>query len=192
MNIDDLEKAVDIIDGVRSEIRKDPAVARALDMLDMDIKRKKLIKKGKKEILDDQMLEGLVLLIEIHGLSQKQTFKAVGQIKYLSEARAKKLWFDTQRDGLGKIEDLRQHHAYKLLSSVLDWLNGDQSEPFESIHTLLRLKDKEPELYDWAKTITILDSHGVKHRAFKPKYHMADETLETDILALMKEIAASD
>ena len=35
MNIDELEKAVDIIDGMRSEISKDPAVAKVLDMLEL-------------------------------------------------------------------------------------------------------------------------------------------------------------
>jgi hypothetical protein len=187
MNIDDLEKAVSHLDAMGPASREDPAIARTVEKL-----RKQLLKRGEKEIFDDTMLESLVDLIEIHGLSQKQAFKAVGKFREASEARAKKLWFETSRHEPEKIEELRQRHAYRLLGDFLIWMKGDQAEAFSSPATLIRLKNKEPELYEWAKTITILDDRDIKHRDFKPNYKKPVEVLEKDLLSFQKEIASSD
>ncbi len=187
MNIHDLEKAVNNIDAIPSEIRKDPAIAR-----DMDQIRQKLIRKARKQFTDDGMLESLVYLIEICGESRKQSFKALGKVKMFTEARAKKLWFDTRKHNLQKIEDLRQYHAYRLTSDLLTWMKGDQTEPLPESRTLLRLKNEEPALWDWAATIVLLDDRGTKHRDFKPNYKKPVEVPEKDLLSFQKEIASSD
>jgi hypothetical protein len=187
MNIDDLEKAVKKLDAIGPGARVDPIIDKAIEKL-----RKQIVRRGKKELYDDLTLENLADLIEIHGMSQKQAFKAVGQYKGFSVSRAQKLWFDTQNHTPEKIEDLRQRHAYRLLSDFLTWMNGDQAEAFSSPGTLIRLKNKEPELYEWAKTITFLDFHDVKHRDFKPRYKKPVEVLEKDLLSIQKEIASSD
>ena len=187
MNIDDLEKAVSHLDAMGPASREDPAIVRTVERL-----RKQLLKKGKKKLFDTLMLEGLVSLIEIHGMSGKQAFKAVAQCKGFSESRAQKLWFDTWNHDPKKIEELRQRHAYHLLSDFLIWMKGDQAEAFSLPGTLIRLKNKEPELYEWAKTITILDDRDIKHRDFKPNYKKPVEVLEKDFLSFQKEIASSD
>ena len=188
MNIDDLEKAVRNLDAMGPASKEDPAIARTAEKL-----RKQLLKKGRKEIFDGIMLESLVDMIEINGLSQKQSFKAIGQASRLfTEARAKKLWFDTRKHNLQKIEDLRQYHAYRLTSDLLTWMKGDQTELLPESRTLLRLKNEEPALWDWAATIVLLDDRGTKHRDFKPNYKKPVEALEKDLLSFQKEIASSD
>lgn len=74
MNIDDLDNAVKQLDTIGPGTREDPVIDKAIETL-----RKQVLKRGKKKLFDDLMLEGLVNLIEIHGMSQKQAFKAAGQ-----------------------------------------------------------------------------------------------------------------
>jgi hypothetical protein len=187
MNIDDLEKAVSHLDAMGPASRENPTIVKTVEKL-----RKQLLKRGKKEIFDDTMLESLVDLIEIHGLSQKQAFKDVGQMKGLSKSRAKKLWFETQKHDPEKIENLRLSHAYRLVMDFLIWMKGDQAEAFSSPATLIRLKNKEPELWDWAAEVVLLDVKDIKHRDFKPNYKKPVEVLEKDLLSLQKEIVSSD
>jgi hypothetical protein len=99
MNIDDFEKAISHLDAMGSASREDPAIARTVEKL-----RKQLLKKGKKEIFDNTMLESLVYLIDICGESQEQAFNTVGQFREASKARAKKLWFETRNHEPEKIE----------------------------------------------------------------------------------------
>lgn len=186
MNIDDLEKAVSHLDAMGPASRENPTIVKTVEKL-----RKQLLNERKK-ILDSFMLEALVSLIEIHGLSQNQAFKDVGQMKGLSESRAKKLWFETQKHDPEKIENLRLSHAYRLVMDLVTWMKGDQTEPFPSTRTLLRLKKVEPELWDWAAEVVLLDVKDIKHRDFKPNYKKPVEVLEKDLLSLQKEIASSD
>jgi hypothetical protein len=70
-------------------------------------------------------------------------------------------------------------------------MKSDQTEPFPSTRTLLRLKNEEPELWDWAATVVPLDDRDIKHRDFKPNYNKSIEA-EKDLLAFQKGIASSD
>jgi hypothetical protein len=71
-------------------------------------------------------------------------------------------------------------------------MKSDQTEPFPSTRTLLRLKNEEPELWDWAATVVPLDDRDIKHRDFKPNYKKHVVVSENDLLSFQKEIASSD
>jgi hypothetical protein len=113
MKREDLLNELNKLDAINPKFIKEAEIGKELDKL-----RKKLIRSGKREFENESMLKALVELIEIVGCSQKQSFQFVHS-SHFSEAKAKKLWFKTQKDNPDKIENLRQQQAYRLLSVLI-------------------------------------------------------------------------
>jgi len=129
MKMDELRRAIIGIDSIGPEFRKDPAIERAVVEL-----RKKLARKGTKGVLDEFILDALVYLIELLGVSGRKSFQLLGSpdSKLVTEARAKALWYEIRKNNLGVIEDIRQSHAYYLVSSLMVWGDCDITNDFPS------------------------------------------------------------
>ena len=191
MNLDDLEKALNSLDLIESDLGgKSTEELRTI--------RKQLVTKSKEELLSDAMLKHLVYFIEIIGLPAIQTFKRIAS-EHHGKAKANDLWYATKRNNPEKIEILRRQLAYAITNAHVQWMNSDRAKDPSEIRWALRcLRNKDPELLYWAFREVWLKSKSEKHRDLIPDYQQWIDALEmeaysdTDILSLYKEIASSE
>lgn len=192
MNWDDVQQELNKLDEIDPKIMEYAGTAKDLYKL-----RHKLIKNAKKKVTDEQGLETLVEFIEIIGWSQKDAFDFVDSMDF-KRARAKKLWWETQKVNPSKIEDLRQHVAYRLVRPYLEWLVNDLTKDYSLTYSALpnyalsRMKTNNPVLFEWALKKAYLEFYEIKHEDFKPDYKKSGEVSGEDLLAQMKQTASSD
>ena len=188
MNLKELEKVLNSLDVIDSDMGEKTTTEL----------RTKLIRKTKEDVLSAEILKHMVLLIEIIGLSGKQTFKRLGT-KHYGEAKARGLWYDTKSDEPEKIEILRRKLAYVYAESHMKSVEGDKVEGLTVIRWVLRcLEKKDPELLYWAYREAYLQTKDVKHRALIPDFNQWIDACEVEQLSatehvlFMKEIASFD
>ena len=165
MNPEEWQEMLGTVNRNKPRLEDNPALRKTAEKLIEQVRTKK-----KKLELDALLLWGMVNLIEIHGMSKRQAFKWMDEIPGSSEARAKNLWNVTQKNDPGRIEDIRQAHAYSYVNNLIQWVDGDQTTEAPSLDVVQRLRDEEPVLYGWAFRKAYMDSRGEEYEDFKPNY----------------------
>jgi hypothetical protein len=186
-----LEKTLDQIDAMKLEIKDDPATAPVFGgvVSELDKVRKRVVRDTRKKLSDDDMLRGLVLLIEIldvpqAGMPKELVYERVSSGDY-SKSRVKKLWNDTRTDNPEKIEELRKQIAFSFVSQFIEWKVSSPTRVFPAEFIVAHFQKRRPALWRWAWKTAVKDRLG-------EKYEEPDEALEANTIALMREIASAD